>query len=111
MEYKNKESKVKVLDIEKKIARRTFHFLAIAIMIYEAIFQFVVFGIDFIEMTLLLFLFENMQWEQASEYVYNSGIALSLASIVGVMVVGLILMQTPSFQKKQKITLVQIINY
>ena len=51
MEYKNKESKVKVLDIEKKIARRTFHFLAIAIMIYEAIFQFVVFGIDFIEMT------------------------------------------------------------
>ena len=111
MEYKNKESKVKVLDIEKKIAKRTFHFLAIAIMIYEAIFQFVVFGIDFIEMTLLLFLFENMQWEQASEYVYNSGIALSLASIVGVMVVGLILMQTPSFQKKQKITLKTMITF
>lgn len=105
MEYKNKESEVKILDIEKKIAKRTFHFLAIAVIAYEIIFQFVVFGIDFIEMTLLLFLFENMQWEQASEYVYNSGIALSLASIVGTIVVGFVLMKAPNFQEKQKITL------
>ncbi|MEY8320935.1 type II CAAX endopeptidase family protein [Lachnospiraceae bacterium 46-61] len=99
------------MDIEKKMAKKTFHFLAIAIIAYEVIFQFVVFGIDFVEMTLLLFLFENIQWEQAAEYVYNSGIALSLASIIGVMIVGLILMQTPDFQKKHKITLKTMITF
>ena len=36
---------------------------------------------------------------------YNSGIALSAASIIGFLMVGLILQKMPSFQKKEKITI------
>ncbi len=93
------------LEIEKKNAKKEFLFLAIAIIAYELVFQLVVLGIDFIEMSLLLFGFRDIQWEQAAELVYNSGIALSAASIIGFLMVGLILQKMPSFQKKEKITI------
>ena len=93
------------MEIEKKNAKKEFLFLAIAIIAYELVFQLVVLGIDFIEMSLLLFGFRDIQWEQAAELVYNSGIALSAASIIGFLMVGLILQKMPSFQKKEKITI------
>lgn len=95
---------MKNLEIEKKKAKREFLFLAIAIIVYEFLFQFIALGVDFMEMTVLLGFFE-MQWEQAADFVYNSGIALSIASVIGFLTMGLILRQMPSFQRKEKITL------
>ncbi len=96
---------MKNLEIEKKKAKKEFLFLAIAIIVYEFLFQVVVLGVDFMEMTVLLLGFREIQWEQAADLVYNSGIALSIASVIGFLTVGLILQQMPSFQKKEKITL------
>lgn len=94
---------MKNLEIEKKKAKKEFLFLAIAIIVYEFLFQVVVLGVDFMEMTVLLLGFREIQWEQAADLVYNSGIALSIASVIGFLTVGLILQQMPSFQKKKKL--------
>ena len=45
---------MKNLEIEKKKAKKEFLFLAIAIIVYEFLFQVVVLGVDFMEMTVLL---------------------------------------------------------
>ena len=100
---------MKILDIEKKQAKKAFFILAIALIVYELMFQFVVFGVDMIEMGALLFLFDNVQWEQASEIIYYSGIGLSVGSVIAAIIVGLILRQKPCFDKKQKCTIKTIV--
>ena len=95
--------------IEKKQAKKAFCILAIAFIVYELIFQFVVFGVDMMEMGALLFLFDSIQWEQATEIIYYSGIALSVGSVISTIVVGLILRQKPCFDKKQKCTIKTIL--
>ncbi len=85
---------------EKKQAKRTFSILAGALIAYNFLFSFVVFGIDLMEISALLLIFEGMQWEQATEVVYHSGIGLSIGTILGVIVVGLIIREAPSFEKK-----------
>lgn len=97
------------MEIEKKGAKKSFTILAIALIAYELMFQFMVFGIDMVEMGALLFLFESMQWEQAVDVIYNSGLALSVASVMALLVVGLILRKMPSFSKKQSITIKTIV--
>ncbi len=53
------------------------------------------------EMGALLFLFDSIQWEQATEIIYYSGIALSVGSVISTIVVGLILRQKPCFDKSK----------
>lgn len=97
------------MEWEKKQAKKTFNFLAGALMIYNLIFGFVVFGIDLMEISTLLFIFNDMQWDQAAEIVYHSGIGLSIGSVVGVIIVGLIMQQSPSFEKRRLIDVNTII--
>lgn len=99
------------MEIEKKGAKKSFTILAIALIAYELMFQFMVFGIDMVEMGALLFLFESMQWEQAVDVIYNSGLALSIASVMALLVMGLILRQMPSFSKKQSVTIKTIVMF
>ena len=99
------------MDIEKKMAKKSFAILAIALIAYELMFQFIVFGVDMVEMSLLLFLFDSMQWEQVTDIIYHSGVALSIASIMAMLVMGLILRKMPSFSKKQKITIKTLVMF
>ena len=61
------------------------------------------------EMGALLFLFDSIQWEQATEIIYYSGIALSVGSVISTIVVGLILRQKPCFDKSKKCTIKTIL--
>lgn len=97
------------LDITKKAAKKEFCFLAIGFILYEIVFQFVVLGSDMIELNVLFFLFQSMDWEQATQIIYQSGIGLTLATVTGCIVMGLVLRQPPDFKKKKKITFFKIL--
>ncbi len=91
------------MEEDKRTIRKTFNLLAVILIIYNIIFNAAVYFTDGAVFSIMMNLHPEMSFESIYNYVYYSGQALIIGSVIAVFVSYICVRQKPSFKAEKKI--------